>query len=285
MNGASAVVAGLGASLVLACVTGASAVPPASKDTGRACRSAALLAAAKSGRGLTGRAVRLRGGSELVKVRFEVRVEQCPPGDSVLLMWSNSNALHRRRPYQAWDSSRGLELTTSEEDWPWWWVEAAVPVGDTVEFNFALRSPAGATVWEPRSRRKHVIPDANEAVLTFEFGDDLVQGQQEERRLPRLVAAVLEWPYHRLPQIVASVPDAIVLACRRSPAILAHLPLAMMILWDMLKPPLAPGEHTRVRDGFSGQYVRVRDGVYAGITPHALGSAGQASQVPRHVHD
>jgi hypothetical protein len=242
----AAVMACIGTLLVLACVEGKEVLKTAS-----ACGSVALLAAAESGSGRSRRSLSLRGGSDLVKVRFEVRVEQTQPGDSVLLMWSNSDALHRPRPYQAWDSSRDLQLTTNEVYSPWWWVEAAVPVGDTIEFNFVIRSPSGATALEPRSRRKHVIPDAPEAVLSFEFGDGGAHGHQEERRLPRL-AAVLEWPYHRLPQLVASV-DAIVLACRRSPALLAHLPLAVMIVWDMLRPP--------------ADNVRVRDGVYASILP------------------
>jgi hypothetical protein len=261
----AAVVAWFGTLLVLACVEGNGAATPASADTGHGCGSAALLAAAESGRGRNRRSLSLRGGSDLVKVRFEVQVEQAQPGDSVLLMWSNSDALRRPRPYQAWDSSRDLQLTTNEVDSPWWWVEAAVPVGDTIEFNFAIRSPTGATAREPRSRRKHVIPDAPEAILSFKFGDGGTHGQQEERRLPRLVAAVLEWPYHHLPQLVASV-DAIMLACRRSPALLAHLPLAVMIVWDMLKPP--------------ADYVRVRDGVYASILPLDRGRVAMQGAFP-----
>ena len=254
----------IGTLLVLAGGEGSGAVTPARVDAGRGCGLVALLAAAESGSGRNRRSLSLRGGSDLVKVRFEVRVEQTQPGDSVLLMWSNSDALQRPRPYQAWDSSRDLQLTTNEVNSPWWWVEAAVPVGDTIEFNFAIRSPSGATAWEPRSRRKHVIPDASEAVLSFEFGDGGTHGQQEERRLPRLFAAVLE-SYHRLPQLVASF-DAILLACRRSPALLAHLPLAVMIVWDVLKPP--------------ADYVRVRDGVYASILPLDRGRVAMQGAFP-----
>ena len=218
----------------------------------------------------------LCGGSDLVKVKLQVRVDHAKPGDSVVLNWSSSNALRRRSAFEAWDSSRGVEMNyiynedTDTLD-PFWWAEVALPVADTVWFNFAVRSPSGITTPEPGGRREIVIPDEASAVLSFEFGNTgagavhvaprasgwpaCVSGLiaasraavEQHRRLPQMVEAVLM----RLDAFLHSALSRIL----HSPALLAHLPLAALLVWDMLKPhPL----HT----------IRVREGVHASITRH-----------------
>lgn len=106
---------------------------------------------------------RMRGGGDNVRCKFEVRVENTKPGDTVLLL--GSGALHN------WDKARATELTTTKDAFPWWWTEVPIPCGDSIEFKFAIRSAEGVLTWETGVNRKAVIPDEAAHLFTFSYGD------------------------------------------------------------------------------------------------------------------
>lgn len=109
-------------------------------------------------------------------------------------------------------------------------------------------------IWEPGENRKSVIPDG-ETVLSFIFGDETTPTPQVETPTGwrKLLADVLTRVYARLPELMASYIDAIGEACRRcpyrSPALLAHLPLALFLAADLLTPAWQRGGMHRIRDG------------------------------------
>ena len=90
----------------------------------------------------------LRGGSDLVRTRFEVQAEgHVQPGDAVAIVWENAPAGRVRPvPYQPWDRPEAVDLVTSDDQFPRFWAQLALPVGDTVEFRFAVRSVSGGAL-------------------------------------------------------------------------------------------------------------------------------------------
>jgi hypothetical protein len=68
---------------------------------------------------------RIRGGGDFVLCRFEVRVEQKQPGDSVVLL-GNTDTL------QKWDLNKAIQMKTTDHEFPWWSAVVQQAVGDTV---------------------------------------------------------------------------------------------------------------------------------------------------------
>lgn len=205
--------------------------------------------------------LRMRGGEDLVKCRFEIKVEHAEPDDQILLVWAHSKA-RCRCAYQDWDKPSGVQLR--QDDNRIWWAEVALPVGDIIEFKFATRSPTGNLKWEEVENRQIVIPDGD-IVLEFVFGNSSTPEPHVKSKptgLPGLLVDMLAHASARLPAFLASIPDAVALASQRcdeslvllkrrtlqNPALLAHVPLAVMLLADMLTPPWRRSMH-RVRDG------------------------------------
>jgi hypothetical protein len=192
-------------------------------------------------------------GGDLIRCKFEVQVNCTEAADTVWLVWANDKA-RRRTAYHYWDQSEGVELATSEVDFPWWCAEVAVPVGNTVEYKFAIRTADGRMIWEQGENRKTVIPDG-ETVLSFIFGNETTPAPQVEtpRGWLKLLAGVFKHVYACLPALVASYIDVIGEACRRcpwrSPVFLAHVPLAILVIADCLAPAWQRGGMYRVRDG------------------------------------
>jgi hypothetical protein len=203
--------------------------------------------------------LRMRGGEDLVKCRFEIKVEHAEPDDKVLLVWAHSKA-RRRCAYQDWDKPSGVHLR--QDDNQIWWAEVALPVGDIIEFKFATRSCTGNR--EEVHNRQIVIPDGD-IVLEFVFGNSKTPEPHVKSKptgLPGLLVDMLAHASARIPAFLASIPDAVALASQRcdeslvvlkrrtlqNPALLAHLPLAVMLVADMLTPPWRRSMH-RVRDG------------------------------------
>ena len=204
--------------------------------------------------------LRMRGGEDLVKCRFEIKVEHAEPDDKILLVWAHSKA-RRRCAYQDWDKPSGVQLR--QDDNRIWWAEVALPVGDMIEFKFATRSSTGNLKWEEVENRQIVIPDGN-IVLEFVFGNSSTP-EPHVKSKPTGLGLLVDMLAHasaRLPAFLASIPDAVALASQRcdeslvllkrrtlqNPALLAHVPLAVMLLADMLTPPWRRSMH-RVRDG------------------------------------
>ena len=232
----------------------------------------------------------LRGGSDLVRCNFEVRVQCKRPEDTVVLIWAKKAYEHHRCPYQKWDQGKSniVELTARPTDPSRWGAEVAVPVGDTVVYKFALRSQGGRMSWEPGPNRRSVIPDQHGAVLSSVFGDTMSPATSEnvhplQRLLESLLAQAAGFPGAQavknqldLPGLLAmaltQAPAAVanVTACFRPlcaagsnlvfelaqkhwPALLAHAPLAAMLLWDVaLGPYRFP---TRTQGVYASRYL------------------------------
>ena len=114
--------------------------------------------------GWRGAMMKLRGGGDKIKVRFEARVAHTKPGETVVLLGSV-------RALRCWNASEAIGLKTSSIDFPWWSTELQIPVGDTVEWKVAIRTPSGNLLWERGPNRRSVVPDAVNHTFAFEFGD------------------------------------------------------------------------------------------------------------------
>jgi hypothetical protein len=116
------------------------------------------------------RNLRLSGGAGEVTCKFEVKVENTKPGDSVVLLGGTS-------ALGDWNEGRALVLNTDQASFPWWRADVELPAGDTVEYKFAIRSSGvhGALLWEPLPpgmNRRSTIPDATSlTVFSFVYGD------------------------------------------------------------------------------------------------------------------
>lgn len=96
--------------------------------------------------------MRLRGGGEVVKCRFRVRVALTKPGDKVVMIPAGA-------ALQAHPSS-DVALTTSEEEFPWWTTEVLVPVAGKIDYKFAIRDSQGGLTLKSGTNR-----------VTFDFGE------------------------------------------------------------------------------------------------------------------
>jgi hypothetical protein len=114
--------------------------------------------------GWQGAMMKLRGGGDKIKVRFEARVAHTKPGETVVLLGSV-------RALRCWNASEAIGLKTSSIDFPWWSTELRIPVGDTVEWKVAIRTPSGNLLWERGPNRRFVVPDVVNHTFAFEFGD------------------------------------------------------------------------------------------------------------------
>ena len=153
--------------------------PLATLSAARALRSQgrSLLAA---GQGLERGLLPMRGGGgDLCYCKFEVRVPNTKPGDTVLLLGS-TEYLHD------WDKGRAITLTTTPQDFPWWSADVAIPVGHSVEFKFAIRSDTGVLAWEPQQGNRHcIVPDDVAHTLTFDFGEQAALDSRAAYKAPR----------------------------------------------------------------------------------------------------
>ena len=110
---------------------------------------------------------RMRGGGDVCRCKFEVRVPHTKPGDTVVMLGSGEELNN-------WDKGRAIELTTTADDFPWWSSELAMPIGRSFEYKLAIRSASGSMSWEPlpaRTNRPLVVPNTNHHVVTLMFGD------------------------------------------------------------------------------------------------------------------
>jgi len=176
----------------------------------------------------------LRGGSDLAQCRFEVKVGEGVRQGSTLVLVRSGGAL----PITLQDPgvSEVVEMREDPGGDGWWLTELAVPVGDTVRFKFAIRGPDGQMSWEPGLDRHTTIPDEFEPVLSFSFGDASAPASDARKHKAGLLgglAVVLRLAYGRLPALLVSVSDAVGGACRRCPALIAHAPLAALLVWDL----------------------------------------------------
>lgn len=178
----------------------------------------------------------LRGGSDLAQCKFEVKVaENLKPGDTLVLVRSGGDL---PVTMQGAGESEAIEMWKDPGGGGWWLAEMAVPVGDTVRFKFAIRSRDGDVVaWEPGLDRKTTIPDQYEPVLTYNYGEASTPATAARKKrsagLLGGVAIIFRIAYGRLPSLLASLSDAVGLACRRCPALFAHAPLALLLAWDL----------------------------------------------------
>ena len=108
--------------------------------------------------------LRLRGGAAAddtahgTKCTFRVRVDRIKPGESVVLIGS----------WCKWQIANAVELTASAEHHQWWYADEFVPVGEQIEFKFAIRNAAGQMTWElPSStnRRAVICRSSDKAVI------------------------------------------------------------------------------------------------------------------------
>jgi hypothetical protein len=106
--------------------------------------------------------MRLRGGADVIRCRFQVRIET-ESMEEVLLLGSS-------RAFGNWNTSSAVVLQHIPFG-DWWWGEVFVPVGDTVQFKFAIRDATGKITWEPIMDRSATIPDAVFHSLYFRFGE------------------------------------------------------------------------------------------------------------------
>jgi len=139
---------------------------------------------------------RLRGGAEVVQCTFTVVAERLPgPGHTVVLTGSGV-AMHSWAPWTLTKvaAEHGARPTIPKGA-QWWSTTIELPVGDTVDFKFAIRSPDGVLIWEHGENRRTVVPDALTHTLTCTFGDSsaLVTLPTPQRRRWPLLAEVLEW--------------------------------------------------------------------------------------------
>jgi hypothetical protein len=147
---------------------------------------------------------RLRGGAEVVQCTFTVVAERLPgPGHAVVLTGSGV-AMHSWAP---WTLTKGVASEngarpTKTKGAQWWSTTIELPVGDTVDFKFAIRSPHGVLTWEHGENRRTVVPDALTHTLTCTFGDSsaLVTLPTPQRRRWPLLTEVLEWILGLLPR-------------------------------------------------------------------------------------
>ena len=112
--------------------------------------------------------LRLRGGADKVRVRFEVRAEHTRPGDVVLLLGSGT-------ALGDWKKAAASSLITSKELFPLWRVDVDIDVGNAVEYKYAVRSASGVWLWEPGENRKMVVPDTVMHTVEASFGDNAVE--------------------------------------------------------------------------------------------------------------
>jgi len=120
---------------------------------------------------------RMRGGADLVQCRFEVRLEDAllQHGDTVVLLGSG-NTLHH------WDVHRGVALAPTEQP-QWFSANVSLPVGDSLEFKFAIRHAGGTDVlhWEGGRNRNIVVPDQYPGpLLSFAFGSSRIPLSRDE---------------------------------------------------------------------------------------------------------
>ena len=88
-----------------------------------------------------GQMLHLRGGGDEVRGKFKVRADNTKPGDSVVILGKGQEVGDNNGEYLA-------KLTTSKSDFPWWHTELVVPVGERIEYKFAIRNPSGQMQWK-----------------------------------------------------------------------------------------------------------------------------------------
>ena len=160
----------------------------------------------------------LRGGAELVQCTFAVATGRLGPGETVVLTGAGV-ALHSWAPWtlsrMSAEASSMMPRVEHGAHQPagntfgarWWSTTIDLPVGDTVDFKFAIRSPDGVLTWEPCQYRRTTVPDALTHRVVCAFGDvDAVVAPPTpvQRGWPLLaeVAEVLEWMRGLLPRLL-----------------------------------------------------------------------------------
>lgn len=130
--------------LGLAIVLGASAVQAACHD---------LRCGTDGARDLRkmGKPLHLRGGGGEIRCKFKVRADNTKPGDSVVIL-GKGQEVENSGEYLA-------KLSTSKSDFPWWHTELIVPVGERIDYKFAIRSSSGQMQWKQGTN-----------TLSFSFG-------------------------------------------------------------------------------------------------------------------
>jgi len=145
---------------------------------------------------------RMRGGADLVQCRFEVRLEDAllQHGDTVVLLGSG-NTLHH------WDVHRGVALARTEQQL-WFAANVSLPVGDSLEFKFAIRHAGGTDVlhWEGGRNRNIVVPDQYPGpLLSFAFGSSRIPlSRDEELKEDNVPISLLGMP----PAAISAVTSA-----------------------------------------------------------------------------
>jgi len=96
-----------------------------------------------------GAGLRLRGGgTEVVRCKFKVRVPDTQPGDKVFMLPAGSL---ERGSYPPTEDA--YELTTTEQDFPWWKTEVLAPVGNKLAYEFAIAEAGGGFRLKPGTNR------------------------------------------------------------------------------------------------------------------------------------
>ena len=121
--------------------------------------------------------LRLRGGAAAddtthgTKCTFRVRVDRIKPGESVVLIGS----------WCKWQIANAVELTASAEHHQWWYADEFVPVGEQIEFKFAIRNAAGQMTWElPSStNRRAIISRSSDKAVILSSVFDVAVGKDE----------------------------------------------------------------------------------------------------------
>ena len=145
---------------------------------------------------------RMRGGADLVQCRFEVRLEDAllQHGDTVVLLGSG-NTLHH------WDVHQGVALARTEQQL-WFAANVSLPVGDSLEFKFAIRHAGGTDVlhWEGGRNRNIVVPDQYPGpLLSFAFGSSRIPlSRDEELKEDNVPISLLGMP----PAAISAVTSA-----------------------------------------------------------------------------
>ena len=68
-----------------------------------------------------------------------------------------------------WDATYALALTKIPLV-DWWRTQVDIPIGNTIEYKFAIRSQSGSLRWEGGPNRLDVIPDSISHVFWADFG-------------------------------------------------------------------------------------------------------------------
>ena len=98
----------------------------------------------------------VRSGGE-VRCKFTVRVSDTRPGDSVVLLGKEQEVEGSSGEYLA-------KLETSQSDFPWWKTDIVVPVGERVEYKFAIRRASGEMTWKhPPNTLSFIFGDGSQA--------------------------------------------------------------------------------------------------------------------------